>query len=297
MFTLRIAFVATFFSLMASVVPAQGTVLKVIQDDPDLSMFAQALSATGLDAVLSDNSKQFTVFAPSNAAIDSDEIFKTYMTKDGWVYHLRTNIQFMIVPNEALSDSEIFDQVKTELISLNGTLAISQPFAQVNLVAVERPNNVGSNGIVHVTKGVIKNDWRQYTLKNVDVHEELTEGLSPILTRVNFSEPLDDFVPAGTSWIAGRNRAYGDDSIALGFNPIVLELESENETDFQSIQDAMLYNLVDLNFYEQDIERGFQLLLFPRNPVAHMWVTKDQEKGILRFNDAELDRQAFADNG
>jgi hypothetical protein len=75
----------------------------------------------------------------------------------------------------------------------------------------------------------------------------------------------------------------------------VLELQNENNTEFQ--REALLYSLVDQNFYEQEVPWGFQLLTFPRNDAAHMWITKDNEKGILRFNDAMLDRQTFADNG
>ena len=62
---------------------------------------------------------------------------------------------------------------------MNGTLQISQPFAQINLVSVKTPNQEGSNGIVHTMNGVIKDYWRSYTLRDVHQHDELVEGLSP----------------------------------------------------------------------------------------------------------------------
>jgi Fasciclin domain len=272
-----------------------GTVLAVIKKNPAMSNFSIAVELCGLDSVLNDNTKQYTVFAPSNAAIAKDPVFSTYMTQDGWLHHLRANIQLMIVPNEALLDAQVFDKVTTELVSLNGTLAVSQPFAQVNLVSVQTPNLQGSNGVVHVMNGVIKNYWREYTLRDVDEHDELVEGLSPLLTRIGFDDPLTAFVPKGTSWVASRNRGYGNDSIALGFYPIVQDLKNESMVEFQNL--TMTYNLLDFNLYEEDIERGYQIMVLPRGGLAHMWITKDMEKGLLRFNDAILDRQAFADNG
>jgi uncharacterized surface protein with fasciclin (FAS1) repeats len=272
-----------------------GTVLDVIKKNPEMSNFSIAVELCGLDSVLNDNTKQYTVFAPSNTAIANDPVFTTYMTKDGWLHHLKANIQLMIVPNEALLDAQVFDKVTTELVSLNGTLAVSQPFAQVNLESVLTPNLQGSNGVVHVMNGVIKNYWREYTLRDVDQHDELVEGLSPLLTRIGFDEPLNAFVPTGISWVASRNRGFGNDSIALGFYPIVQDLKNESMVDFQNL--TMTYNILDFNLYEEDIERGYQIMVLPRGGLAHMWITKDMEKGLLRFNDAILDRQAFADNG
>jgi uncharacterized surface protein with fasciclin (FAS1) repeats len=272
-----------------------GTVLDVIKNTPDLSNFSIAVGLCGLDKILNDNTKQYTVFAPSNTAIVNDPAFTTYMTEKGWIRHLTSNIQLMIVPNEALLDAQVFDKVTTELVSLNGTLAVSQPFAKVNLVAVQTPNLQGSNGVVHVTNGVIKPYWRQYTLRDVDQHDELVEGLSPLLTRIGFDEPLDAYIPTGTSFVASRNRGFGNDSIANGFYPIVQDLKNETMVDFQNL--TMTYNLIDFNLYEEDIPEGYQVMVLPRGDVAHMWITKDNEKGLLRFNDAILDRQTFADNG
>lgn len=294
MIGLRVALVAA-LALATAPFAAGQSLLEVIKAEPDLSDFAEALTLTGLDALLSDTSKQFTVFAPSNAAVALDPVFTTYKSVDGWLHHLRTNLQLMIVPNQALLDSEVFDGFSTELESINGTLAISQAFAQVNLVKVAKKDVTGSNGYVHVMEGVIKNYWREYTLREVDQHDELQQGLSPILTRIGFDDPLNEFVESGTSWVACRNRGYGNDSIALGFYPVVVELTSANNSEFQKL--TYYYNLMDFNIYEQDVERGFQLMYKTRSGNAHMWVTKDMEKGILRFNDAELDRQALADNG
>lgn len=93
-------------------------------------------------------------------------------------------------------------------------------------------------------KGVIKNYWREYSLRDVDQHDDLQEGLSPILTRLQFDDPLNKFVTSGTSWIAARNRGYGNDSIALGYYPILQELKAENNSDFQ--REAYMYNLIDM---------------------------------------------------
>lgn len=271
------------------------TCLNVIQNNPDLTDFATALTLAGLDQTLSRGDREYTVFAPSNTAIAGDPSFTAYMSVDGWARHLRTNIQLMIVPNQRLQDAQIFDGATETLKSLNGTLAVSQPFGSVNLVTVGTPNLACSNGVVHIMNGVIKNYWREYTLRDVDQHDELIEGLSPILTRIKFNDPLNEFVPSGTSWVASRNRGFGNDSIALGFFPIVEELKDPENEAFQNL--TFMYNLLDFNIYEQDFQRGEQIRVKPRSGIADMWITKDNRKGIMRFNDAELDRQAFADNG
>ena len=285
-------------ALASSLTTVSGeTLLQVIRNEPRLSNFSSALTLAGLDGLLADNSKEYTVFAPSNEAIANDEIFVTYMSKDGWDKHLRSNLQLMIVPNQVLSDDQVFDGVTTELVSLNGTLAVSQPFAKVNLVAVTDTSNnpipPATNGIVHLMDGVMKPYWREGKLWNMEEHDELVE-LQKITQRINFSEPLLDFSDTGTSWVASRNRGYGNDSIALGFFPIVQELKDPDNVEFQNL--TYMYNLINFNVYEEDIPKGFQVLVTTRGGDAHMWVTKDQE-GILRFNDAELDRQALTDNG
>lgn len=295
MFRIRATFLLAAWSCLTIV--AGETLLQVIRNEPRLSSFSEALTLAGLDGLLADNGKEYTVFAPSNDAIANDDVFATYMTKDGWANHLRSNIQLMIVPNQVLSDDQVFDGATTELVSLNGTLAVSQPFAKVNLVAVTNtaanPIPPASNGIVHLMDGVMKPYWREYSLWNMEEHDEL-EALSKITTRIAFDDPLLDFAETGTSWVASRNRGYGNDSIALGFYPIVQELTDPDNVEFQN--QTYMYNLINFNVYEEDIPNGFQVLVESRGGDAHMWVTKDQ-KGVLRFNDAELDRQALADNG
>jgi len=289
---------AALLLVLSSLVTVSGqTILDVIKVDPQLSKFFTAIELAGLSELLDNNDRKFTVFAPSNDAIDADEAFTTYMTRDGWVKHLKANCQLFIVPNQVLTDPDIFDGVTTELVSLNQTLAVSQPFASINLVkvstSVPNPSQTASNGIVHTMEGVMKPYWREIDLWNMEVHDELV-NLQKITSRIGFDEPLLEFNPSGTSWVASRNRGYGNDSIALGFYPIVLELTDPNNTEFQNL--TYNYNLIDFNIYEEDIPWDSQIKVRARNGVADMWITKDAE-GILRFNDAELDRQAFANNG
>lgn len=293
MFSIQSTFLAV---LLLPLVSGQENLLQKIKAEPTLTEFAKALALTGLDELLGGvNGEVYTVFPPSNAAIAGDPNFATYMTQDGWIKHLTANIQFMIVPNEKLSDADIFDQVTTQLQSLNGTLTVSQPYAEVNLVRVTTPNNEGSNGVYHIMEGVVKPYWRASSLWHLSEHDELA-ALGDIIERIKFDQPLLDFVPTGTSWIAARNRGYGDDSIAKGYYPIVEEL-MDNSTEGEAFQNfTYMYNLVDQNFYEENIQNVYQLRVKPRNAVADMWITKDQN-GILRFNDAVLDRQALSDNG
>ena len=274
------------------------TVMNTLQTSPQFSQFAQALAMVGLDTELSDNSKRYTVFAASNTAIEQDSQFEAY-TNEGWRNHLRANLQLMIVPDQALLDIDIFDRVTAELVTLNGSLAVSQPFAKINLVGLEVPNLEGSNGVVHEMSAVIKTDWREYTLRDViDQEEDFTAGLSPILSRIRESlniEPLNEFVPLGTSFMAPLDSAFEfEEAIALGYWDIIEELQNEDDVEFQ--RQMIMYNLIDQNFYEEDIPVGFQELFLPRDGTSHMLVTKHTD-GILRFNDAELDRQVFAGNG
>lgn len=119
-------------------------VLQTIRDIPDLSNFAIALSKGGLDTLLSDTTKQFTVFAPTNVALLSDEIFRTYIDTDGWVPHLKANVESMIIEGSVLTEAQIFDQLTTDLTSIGGPLKVSQTFSTVQLVSMARSDVTGT---------------------------------------------------------------------------------------------------------------------------------------------------------
>eukprot|EP01023_Acetabularia_acetabulum_P019520 TRINITY_DN1995_c0_g1_i6.p1 TRINITY_DN1995_c0_g1~~TRINITY_DN1995_c0_g1_i6.p1 ORF type:complete len:1103 (-),score=236.57 TRINITY_DN1995_c0_g1_i6:767-4075(-) len=133
------------------------TIMGVVEETPDLSSLAVVLKQAGLDTVLNDVNKKFTLFAPTDDAFQGlpqslDQILS--LGSD-----LNNLLQLHVVPSE-LSTPEL-DQGRqlTTLLTAN-TLTISIP----NAIIVEGPINEGeimipdlpaTNGIIHFIDTVL----------------------------------------------------------------------------------------------------------------------------------------------
>lgn len=53
--------------------PPEKTVMEIIKDRPDMAVFATVLERTKLDKMLMDESKHFTILAPTDAAFEKLE--------------------------------------------------------------------------------------------------------------------------------------------------------------------------------------------------------------------------------
>lgn len=125
--------------------------------NPDFSTLVSALVAAGLDTVLADESKTFTVFAPTNDAFDA--IDPTTLTAILSNTPLLTDLLLQHVIDGAAVDA-------VTAYSLNGTMATMASDATLSVSIVDDTLTIGgvtvtttdikaSNGIIHVIDQVI----------------------------------------------------------------------------------------------------------------------------------------------
>jgi len=139
-------------------VPPADSISEVAAGNEDFSVLVAALSAADLVSVLDDDTAEFTVFAPTNAAF-ADALAALGITADALLADpgLSSILLYHVVPgkfeasevvtltelNTALSGQKITIEVTEDGVVLNGS---------VNVVATDIP---AGNGVVHVIDGVL----------------------------------------------------------------------------------------------------------------------------------------------
>merc|ERR1712228_679113 len=127
-----------------------GTIDDITGNIADLSALDGALAANGLDTVLADKSAEFTLFAPTDAAVGA---FSGDITADVLTYH--------VVPAKYLADdvpttATALTTVNCDEITVlntNGVVTVTD--SEGNVATVELANTVGVNGVVHVIDMVL----------------------------------------------------------------------------------------------------------------------------------------------
>jgi uncharacterized surface protein with fasciclin (FAS1) repeats len=138
------------------------TIVEVAQNENDLSVFSNALRATGLDELLYDQSDQYTVFAPTNAAFNAlgqeriEELFHPE-NRDELTDLVRNHIVNYYVDGPHLTHKKVLNNLD------GGNLVIqAQPGEelQVNDANVLKTDLPAENGVVHVIDQVLTNGTR-----------------------------------------------------------------------------------------------------------------------------------------
>ena len=192
---------------------------------PDLSILAQALQITGLDAALNNRNAEFTVFAPTNAS------FNTFLNANGFasINDVPVNALTQVILNHALTGIALSSSLST---SYTTTLATFGNTSNNLSLYINTDNGVtlngvadvivadvmAANGVVHVVDAVINLP----TVVTFAVADPTFSNLVAALTRPD--QP--DFVsvlstPNGTSpapftVFAPTDAAFGDLLVELG---------------------------------------------------------------------------------
>merc|ERR1712228_302282 len=118
-----------------------GTIDDITGNIADLSGLDGALAANSLDTVLADKSAQFTLFAPTDAAVGA---FSGDITADVLTYHV-------------VAATYLADDVPTSATALTtvNRAEITVFDSEGNVATVELANTVGVNGVVHVIDMVL----------------------------------------------------------------------------------------------------------------------------------------------
>lgn len=192
---------------------------------PDLSILAQALQITGLDAALNNRNAEFTVFAPTNAS------FNTFLNANGFasINDVPVNALTQVILNHALTGIALSSSLST---SYTTTLATFGNTSNNLSLYINTDNGVtlngvadvivadvmAANGVVHVVDAVINLP----TVVTFALADPSFSNLVAALTRPD--QP--DFVsvlstPNGTSpapftVFAPTDAAFGDLLVELG---------------------------------------------------------------------------------
>tara|TARA_B100000524_G_scaffold109228_1_gene52911 strand:+ start:2250 stop:3821 length:1572 start_codon:yes stop_codon:yes gene_type:complete len=143
---------------LATTAVAQTTVMDVIAGSPDHTSLRAALFQEGLDAVLSDASAEFTVFAPTNASFDAlatalgtdlNGILALPNLSDVLTYH----VLGVAVPAANVTNGAIVDAVSTtNTLKLTKTAGGSVYANQAMVVGADL---TADNGVVHSVDAVL----------------------------------------------------------------------------------------------------------------------------------------------
>jgi len=139
---------------------ATGNIVQTLVDEGSFTILANAFTATGLDAELGDESRQFTFFAPPDQAFSGmgqstiDSLFSDPAT-------LRNIVQYHTISDQAVSSrmaGSLAGQSVTAAnnVPLQVTLADNQLY--MNDAQVIVPDVPATNGVIHVVNRVLLPD-------------------------------------------------------------------------------------------------------------------------------------------
>jgi hypothetical protein len=150
----------THYGKKAGVTP-EFTLWQLIEQDEQLSKFAEMLKKTGYDTFLA-SSQSFTVWAPTNDALQGVDIANETNLKDIVMTH--------IARYKSIADS----RTDTIVITLNSKLLRFTGNGgkySMNGAELATANHLASNGILHVMKEqvpFVKNLWEYFTEPDMD---------------------------------------------------------------------------------------------------------------------------------
>jgi uncharacterized surface protein with fasciclin (FAS1) repeats len=305
---------------------AAGTLAHEVQNFTDdisgenaLSIFSNALKSTKmLEELLGNETRTFTVFAPTNQAMMASPVMSLFLHGSNgtetptWNRHLMTALRHHIVPDFLLNRTEIFNNQRVEIMSIQEGINISQ-FEQTihgsQLVEYDIP---ATNGILHVVNKVLEPNFFKQTFSQLELQEEFgpdhldRTAMVDVVDLVKGRDILDEIRPDGQTFVGCRIRAFNrlEEYLPQAINGSpegvirgeFLNITNRNET----IHDFIRYSMIPKNYYSADIPNGFMELTIPVPNCGHMWVTKKDD--LLCFNNGCVvetpdPREYLASNG
>jgi uncharacterized surface protein with fasciclin (FAS1) repeats len=140
------------------------TLIDILSNEEDLSVFVEALRNAAIDGLLGDEEQNLTTFAPLNTAFQEiPPSFLNELLSEPWILHLQNLVNYHITNGTILST----ELGTSNLEMLNGELLtvgnIGEDFVLytplVPDINVERVDLVAVNGVSHVIDGVLLPTW------------------------------------------------------------------------------------------------------------------------------------------
>lgn len=286
-----------------------NTLRDAILSQSTLTQYASVLTKIGLlDTMLADSAHNYTVFAPSNTAIQNSPTFQLYLLGDTdtiprWHDHLAAVARNAIVPNMILTSTTVWDHTVLTTID-NGNLTVNAFLKRIDGAAIVT-GNIGDgtgmkidNGILHIMDAVMEPLFVDSSLEDLEKQPEFGPDYlqrTSLVSVVDFTDSRYEFgriLPSGLTQVGCRIRAFNriGDYILQNINwskaPSVIDAELLNASRINdTITQFIEYNLLGKNYYYDEIEYGFEELTAPINNCANMWITKSKAHSLC-FNDA-----------
>jgi uncharacterized surface protein with fasciclin (FAS1) repeats len=136
-----------------------GNIVEVAEDNGSFTTLVAALQASGLDAVLADETRDFTVFAPTDAAfaalltdlgISAADLLASPNLTDILLYH--------VVPDAEINSTQAIAAAGTTVTTANTDdigVALQGADLFINAARVDTPDVAASNGVIHVIDAVL----------------------------------------------------------------------------------------------------------------------------------------------
>lgn len=300
--------IACLFLLFAQRAWAQDeTLAQVLTDYLELSETVKILEETGIfEEFLQDENRQFTLLAPTNAALQADERVASYLVgvdevRPLWLGHLYGVMANHIIADEALTFDDIFDASRTSLDSMRDPILVSQVEGTLSDrdITIVAKDVIATNGVLHIIDGVLPPEFFNNTFRNLELQPEFgPDALEPprmslqsVTDFIGARDFFDDFRPNGLTQLGCRIRAFVDRNMGQDYleqtindSDTVQEGEFLNETrKDETVEQFLRYSMLPYNFYADSIPRFYQELVTPLNDCGHMWITS--KDGKICFND------------
>ncbi|MDR2475967.1 MAG: fasciclin domain-containing protein [Bacteroidales bacterium] len=142
---------------------------ELIGNNPDISIFAQALQATGYDRILQEE-QALTVFAPQNAVLQSLDLQDTVALKQWIQNHIAWSLYFTGKDGNFLSGSQAVNHIQmlnNKSVNVGANTVSGSRLTETNLVC--------GNGVLHIIDNMItcrKNIW-DYLVSEQENHEQV----------------------------------------------------------------------------------------------------------------------------
>ena len=143
--------------IVDTAVTTSNTVFDVLSSDPDFSTLVEMVQISGIEDTLRDESKELTLFAPTNAAFAAvDDTLVECLLDHPTVLSSLLLYHVLFEESDAndLRTVKIFETVEGASLLVNGLTAMNGSI-QVNDAEVIEEDIDASNGIIHALDGVI----------------------------------------------------------------------------------------------------------------------------------------------